>query len=217
MNKPESRTLAALVEELAVRFPERPAASFEGRTVTFAQFRDLAIEFAKALQAEGVMPGDKVGILMGNRIEWLVVNFAIQYLGATMVALNTWYTARELAYVLDHADISVLVTVDRYLNADYVEMLDGLAPLSETFPRLKRVVMLGDRTAAQAIGYEAFVARGAAVADTVIRTRLSAVQPSDIAYLLYTSGLHFASEGRAVAARQPDREYLEYRRAPASG
>ncbi|RAR49201.1 fatty-acyl-CoA synthase [Paraburkholderia unamae] len=188
MNKPESRTLAALVEELAVRFPERPAASFEGRTVTFAQFRDLAIEFAKALQAEGVMPGDKVGILMGNRIEWLVVNFAIQYLGATMVALNTWYTARELAYVLDHADISVLVTVDRYLNADYVEMLDGLAPLSETFPRLKRVVMLGDRTAAQAIGYEAFVARGAAVADTVIHTRLSAVQPSDIAYLLYTSG-----------------------------
>jgi fatty-acyl-CoA synthase len=188
MNKPESRTLAALIEELATRFPDRPAATFEGRTVTFAEFRRLALDFAKALHADGVAPGDKVGILMGNRIEWLVANFAIQYLGATMVALNTWYTARELAYVLDHAEVSVLVMVNRYLNTDYAEMLDGFDLASEAFSRLRRVVMLGERTSAQAIDYHEFVKSGVAVPEEQVHARREAVRPGDIAYLLYTSG-----------------------------
>ena len=85
MPKPGSRTLAELIENLAERYGDLPAATFEQETVTFAEFRSRARAFAKALYADGVRKGDHVGILMGNRIEWLVVNFAVQYLGATMV------------------------------------------------------------------------------------------------------------------------------------
>jgi fatty-acyl-CoA synthase len=188
LDRPASKTLPALIEEMAARVPERPAVSFEGRTVTFAGFRRLALDFAKALHAAGVRPGDKVGILLGNRIEWLVVNFAAQYLGATMVALNTWYTQRELAYVLEHSDVAVLVAADQYLRLDYATMLEGLHPWSERLPVLRKVVMLGERRARGATSYEQFVASGASVGDEQVLAMAQSVQGDDVAYLLYTSG-----------------------------
>lgn len=188
MKRPESKTLCALIEEMAARYPERPAVSFEGRTVTFSEFRRLAIDCAKALHAQGVRRGDKVGILMGNRIEWLVVNFAAQYVGATMVALNTWYTERELAYVLEHSDVSLLVSADHYLRADYVAMLEAMQPWAQTLPQLRKVVTLGERQARDSIPYERFIACGAGVTDEEILSLSRAVEAEDIAYILYTSG-----------------------------
>lgn len=185
---PASRTLADLIDELAAAYPTKPALSDTEHTLTFPEFRALAIEFAKALHADGVRKGDKVGILMGNRIEWLVVCFAVQYLGGTMVSLNTWYTARELAYVVEHAELSVLVTVDRFLRNDYVAMVEEFAPINKTFPRLRRVVLLGDRSAAGTVSYKDFIAAGRGVPDTVIEAAQRSVAPTDIAYMLYTSG-----------------------------
>ncbi len=91
---PAAGTLAGLLEERAASHPERPALSFGDETLTYERLRRLSLDCAKGLRARGVRAGDKVGILMGNRLEWVVANFAIQYLGATMVALNTWYTPR---------------------------------------------------------------------------------------------------------------------------
>jgi fatty-acyl-CoA synthase len=188
LERPVSKTLCALIEEMAARHPQRPAVSFQGRTVSFAEFRRLTLDCAKALHAQGVQPGDKVGILMGNRIEWLVANFAAQYVGATMVALNTWYTQRELAYVLEHSDVSVLLASDRFLRADYVEMLQALQPWSRNAPLLRTVVLLGDRQVSGFLAYESFLAAGAAVGDEKVLALAQAVRGDDIAYLLYTSG-----------------------------
>jgi fatty-acyl-CoA synthase len=188
LDKPTSQTLGALIEELAILQPRMPAISFQGRTITFVEFRLLVIDFAKALHADGVQPGDKVGILMGNRIEWLVANFAIQYVGATMVALNTWYTQHELAYVLDHADISVLVSADAFLRADYVEMIEATQADEAACPLLRKVVMLGARQTSTSVPWDRFLAAGATVSASEIQSRLRSVRPDDVAYLLYTSG-----------------------------
>ena len=45
-----------------------------------------------------------------------------------MVPLNTFYKAPELGYVLHHADVDTLLTVDRFLNNDYLERLVTFAP-----------------------------------------------------------------------------------------
>jgi fatty-acyl-CoA synthase len=188
MQQPESKTLCGLIEEMAARYPTRPALTFRGRTVTFAEFRRLALECAKALHTQGVRRGDKVGVLMGNRVEWVVANFAAQYVGATMVAMNTWYTQRELAYVLEHADISVLLSADRFLRADYSEMLDALRPWARTVPLLRHVVILGDKLPPGAVSYEEFLATGSGISDEELLAATRAVDPEDVAYLLYTSG-----------------------------
>lgn len=188
MQPPSSRTLGALVEENAVRFARQAAVSFEGETISFAEFRQRTIAFAKGLRTLGVGPGNKVGILMGNRIEWLVANFAVQYLGATTVAINTWYTARELAYVLRHADVAVLIAVERYLKSDYGQMLAELQPWSGQFPLLESVVMLGAQVPAGCIASEQLLASGSGVPDEDILDALARVTEEDLAYILYTSG-----------------------------
>lgn len=189
--KPTARTLPALIDELGARHPDRPAVSFADETLDFARFRDRTRAFARGLHAAGVRRGDKVGILMGNRIEWLVANFAIQYLGATTVALNTWYTGPELHYVLDHAEVSTLIVVDRYLKSDYRALLESYEPLAETLPALKRVVMLDDCPDGlpdSLIAWDDLVASGETVPDETVTAAATAVGPEDIAYLLYTSG-----------------------------
>lgn len=188
MQAPASKTLCGLVEEMAARYPASTALSFQGRSFTFAEFRRLVLDCARALHAQGVRPGDKVGILMGNRTEWLVANFAIQYVGATMVALNTWYTQRELAYVLEHSDVSMLLTADRFARADYVQMLQALQPWATHVPLLRQVVMLGESRLPGAIAWGDFLAAGRSVEDAAVLHRARVVSGDDIAYLLYTSG-----------------------------
>lgn len=188
LNRPQSLTLCGLIEERAAQQGERPALTFQGRTLSYAQLREEVLSCARALRAQGVEAGDKVGILMGNRIEWVVANFAIQYLGATLVAMNTWYTQRELAYVLEHADIKLLIASDRFLKYDYAEMLDALQPFEKTCPLLKRVVMLGDGRSRSALGWSEFLATGTQVSSEEVLACQRAVRPDDIAYFLYTSG-----------------------------
>jgi fatty-acyl-CoA synthase len=188
LDKPRARTLPALIDELGQACPDRPAVSFGDKTITFSNFRMQAMACGRALRACGVMPGDRVGLLMGNRIEWLVACFGAQYAGATLVALNTWYTGRELAFVLAHAEVSTLITVDRYAKSDYGDMLDSLQPWKSTLPALQRVVMLGEVSGKGTIGWEDFLANGKQVEVEAIDRVAAQIAPGDLAYLLYTSG-----------------------------
>src|SRR2546425_8964048 len=63
---------------------------------------------------------------MPNRAEWLLVDFAVTLLGATLVPISTWSRARELAYMLDHSDATTLITVERFAGQDYLGMLADL-------------------------------------------------------------------------------------------
>ena len=188
LERPQASTLAGLLEEIAGNCPKRPALTLQGQTLDYAEVRRRAIECAKALHAHGVVAGDNVGILMGNRIEWVIVNYAIQYLGARMVALNTWYTQREIAYVLEHSDIKLLVSSDGFLKSDYVEMLQELQPGSPSCPLLQTVVMLGQRCCPHAVAYDRFLASGMSISDDTILDLQRKVGQDDVAYILYTSG-----------------------------
>src|SRR5215467_14274791 len=106
---PTSRTIPALLDELAARFPSREALVGCGRRYTYAALRREVRAFAKGLHALGVRKGDMVAILMGNKPEWIIADLAICSLGGIMVALNTWVTTRELGYLMAHADARALI------------------------------------------------------------------------------------------------------------
>jgi len=181
--KPASRTIPGLVDELAERVPDREALVGSGQRYTYGQLRAEIRRVARGLHALGVHRGDKVAILMGNRPEWLIADFAITLLGGVMVGVNTWATARELEYVLGHSDTRFLITADRFLKYDYRALLPELR-----VPLLERIIGLGETLPAGWLPYAELASLGATVPESAIDAAQRAVAPGDLAYLLYTSG-----------------------------
>ncbi|MEG0391555.1 MAG: class I adenylate-forming enzyme family protein, partial [Anaerovoracaceae bacterium] len=79
------------------------------RQITWKEFNVKANRFANLLLSRGIKKGDKVAILLMNCIEWLPIYFGILKMGAIAVPLNFRYTADEIDYCVDLADVSVLV------------------------------------------------------------------------------------------------------------
>src|SRR6266540_5631282 len=124
--QPRSRTLPDLLDEIAVRDPAREFIVGGTERWSYGETRARARQVAKGLLKLGVKRGDRVALLMPNRPEWLLVDFAVTLLGATLVPISTWSRARELAYMLDHSDATTLITVERFAGQGYLGMLADL-------------------------------------------------------------------------------------------
>jgi fatty-acyl-CoA synthase len=186
--KPASRTLPALLDELTALHRERDALVGSGLKLTYSDLKSGVNRLSRRLLALGVCPGDKVGILMGNRPEWVLSALAITRIGAVMVAMNSWSTARELEYLFRHSDSRFVIASPRYLNHDYAALLADFGDLSARFPLLEGILAVGDTVPSGWLPlYDGETDQDAAL-DPLIRKRAADVQPNDIAFLLYTSG-----------------------------
>src|SRR5205814_10692581 len=81
-----------------------------GRRVTYAEFDRLANRAAHALRGLGVGKGDRVTLAMGNSVEYLVAAFGILKAGGVLNPVNPALGARELGYILGHAEPKVVIT-----------------------------------------------------------------------------------------------------------
>ena len=79
------------------------------REMTWREFDIKANRFANLLLTRGVKRGDKVAVLLMNCLEWLPIYFGILKTGALAVPMNYRYTADEIKYCAELADVSVLV------------------------------------------------------------------------------------------------------------
>ncbi len=79
------------------------------RTIAWNEFDDAANGVARFLLGRGVQRGDKIALLLMNCIEWLPIYFGVLKAGAIVVPLNYRYTAGEIQYCLDLADVRMLI------------------------------------------------------------------------------------------------------------
>ena len=205
MERPDSKTVPALIDENASKRPDRLAIIDDARRVTYAELRRDVRQMAKRLYQLGVRKNDKVAILMGNQLEWVVVHFAINTLGAVMVAVNTWWRRSELQHALALADVSVLVMEGDFGKIDYTGELAAIGDLKAAFPLMRHVVCMGDNRLPGAMSWQDFMATGTDVPDDVIEAAARAVTPDDVAEILFTSG----STGRSKAVQLVHRGLIE--------
>ncbi len=92
------------------------------REITWKTFNEKANRCAHYLIERGVRPGDKVGILMMNCLEWLPIYFGILKTGALAVPLNFRYASDEIEYCLNLADISVL-----FFGPEFIGRLEAIS------------------------------------------------------------------------------------------
>jgi acyl-CoA synthetase (AMP-forming)/AMP-acid ligase II len=193
-------TFGDLLLRTADRVPSADAVVFPGERFSYRDVADRSIEVARGLRALGVGPGDHVGILMANSPEYVFAFFGITLLGGVIVPINARYRSKELAYVIENADLVTLLTSD--LSGEYSDFIGllrtGLPGLDDaedpekldldSAPQLRNVVVFGTQRPDGMIGQAQFERRAASVpADEVLQGR-ARVSVRDVALMPYTSG-----------------------------
>jgi acyl-CoA synthetase (AMP-forming)/AMP-acid ligase II len=194
--------------------PESDALVLPGRRLSRGDLDRSARRWAKALIAAGVAPGDHVGLLFNSGADFVEVMFGVAMAGAVAVPVNARYQPRELAYLVENADLVALIVdgaPDNVVNFEdrLARALPALthavpgAPLAlDAAPRLRRLVSTGRATAAG--GFEAaadILAAGAGVPDAEVDRRRAAAGPDDVAIILYTSGTTANPKGCLITHR----------------
>lgn len=192
----DPRTVPAALDRLAQLHPDHDALITDDRTFTATALRDEVHRAAAALIALGVEPKDRVAIWSPNTWHWVVACLAIHHAGATMVPLNTRYTASEAADILARTAAPVLFAAGRFLGNDRAADLDRAA-----LPALRHIVRIPIEADDPVQGtWDDFISRGADLG--AVHARAAAVSPDDLSDILFTSGTTGRSKGVLCAHRQ---------------
>lgn len=181
----DGRRIGDIPGVAARRWGDREALSFGDRRWTHAEFAAEVDRVAKGLIGLGVEQGENVGVWMTNRPEWLFLMFAVPKIGAVTVPVNTRYRTEDVQYTVDQADIATLVVNDRSGPVDYTAMVREALP---QWPKLRRVVVVGEDRPEGACGWEDLLHAAEGVDDAMLSARVDEVEVTDVAFLIYTSG-----------------------------
>lgn len=146
------KTSGDLLKILRETSSDRIFARFKQEQLTYGQFLERVDKLAMSLLALGIQKGEHIILIMPNCLEWLIIMFAIQKVGAILIPLNTRYKTPELDYLLSQSDASTVFIMDKFINIDFTAMIYELCPeakksipgkiASKKFPHLKRVICL---------------------------------------------------------------------------
>ncbi|MCK1403675.1 acyl--CoA ligase [Bradyrhizobium sp. 4] len=114
-----------------------------GERATYAEMDCCSNNYANALRAFGVRKGDRVLVMLPNRIEFPILWFAFAKLGAVMVPTSMHHTPVELEYVLTHTQARFTV-----LDESVWPMFSAMEPWSQEFLK-EQVLLVGESADAQ--------------------------------------------------------------------
>jgi acyl-CoA synthetase (AMP-forming)/AMP-acid ligase II len=166
--------LDALLRTTAARRPDAEAVVDGGRRLSFAELDRAASALAAAFQARGVGPGERVALLLNNRLEFVLSIFAALRLGAVVVMLNPRQQMPEIEFNLTDSGARLLV-----FEADLADRV----PPAAAVPALTHRVAVDSAIAGTVAGAEPFeaLAEGAGEAAAEVAEEAPA-------FIIYTSG-----------------------------
>ena len=209
MNLPEL-TLPQMLRERARQDAQRVAIRQKDfgiwKPFTWAQYYERSCHFGLGLLALGLPVGGHVGVIAENRIEWVLAQMGAGLVGAVTVGVYPTSPSPEVAYVVGHADISIMVCEDQEQTD---KVLEALAEL----PRLQKIIVMetkGLRSFApehralistfdevEALGRQAHAQAGAAQIEQVLAQQTL----DDIGLMIYTSGSTGKPKGAMISWR----------------
>jgi fatty-acyl-CoA synthase len=134
--------LPALLRHNAQVRPDAPAVITATTVTTFADLARRAEAVARALRAEGIADGDRVAMLMGNRVEFLEFLFGIGIAGATAVPFSTWSTLSELKFLIADSSVKLIVAQEHFGDRSFIADLTTLEQEADDGQKFPRIIAL---------------------------------------------------------------------------
>jgi long-chain acyl-CoA synthetase len=168
-------------------YSDRPALDAPWETLTWAQTRQRALELAAGFAALGLAPGERVALLMPNRVEHVLADLGAMHAAAVPVTFYATLSADQIGYMAANCDARMAVV-------DGAAQLARLAPVLPQLPGLKKIIVR-DASACPAgeryLSWDDFTALGRdrlAAEPGVVTSLTGKITPDDPVTLLYTSG-----------------------------
>jgi acyl-CoA synthetase (AMP-forming)/AMP-acid ligase II len=175
------------VRRAARRHPGLEALVDGDLRLTFAELEQAMLAAVRAMMAIGVGPGDRVAVWAPNSARWVLAALGVLGAGGVLVPINTRFKGEEAAYVLEQSGAGTLVAVTDFLGQDYLGMLATAAPDSAVL-RPGRVVVASGETGPGRLGWDEFLAAGAAVPVEAAEAAVDAVTSQTLSDIMFTSG-----------------------------
>ncbi len=183
---------------------ERPALRYKSggswHDINWARYRQRVLRLAAGLREAGIEPGDLVGILCTNRVEWLIYDLAAMSIGAGTVPIYPSSIPIQVQYILEHSASKAVLVEDR-------EQLAKLNEVREHLPSLQTVVLVSgevDEDDAAQISFEDLEERGGATGSAnlaAIEASVLDLDPETLATIVYTSGTTGPPKGAMLSHR----------------
>ena len=129
---------------------EPSPSAYYRREISWQVFNEKANRFANLLLSRGRKKGDKVGILLMNCLEWLPIYFGILKTGALAVPLNFRYSAEEIEYCVELAEVDILV-----FGPEFIGRVEEIA---DDISKGRLLFFVGDNCPSFAEDYKAITA-----------------------------------------------------------
>ena len=177
----KDQTFSEILERRARETPAREALSDARRRITYGDLWREVKRFAEFLRRQGVQRGDVVTLQLPNRIEFPVVFFSLELIGAVANKISADFRALEVEYILKFSRSKAYVCASQFKGFDYLAMIRELRP---RLPDLSLVVCVDDVASNDVVSFAKVVHDTPEIADAD-RVHMS---PLDVMRMCFTSG-----------------------------
>jgi len=161
--------------------------------ISFKKTLDTADAISAYLLSAGIQKGDRLGFITENSPEYIFFDQGLQQIGAVNVSVYPTLTESEIEYILNDAEVKIILTGSPFLFRKIIKIADNCAALRlivPVFPNFEK--SMGEiQVKAEIKGYTELVNEGTDLLEQYgksIGTARAAVLPSDLSSLIYTSG-----------------------------
>ncbi|MGA8844984.1 MAG: FadD3 family acyl-CoA ligase [Nocardioides sp.] len=196
-------TIPQLLRSAADTYGDHAAYVEGGATLSYADLLERVRGAARHYLSLGVSPGDRILIWAPNSTAWAVAALAVTYAGASVVPVNSRYTAGEVADLVMRTQAPVAVVADGFLGKSQIaDLTSALASTSGT-PSSTASSSAPGGSSTPTIVDLADLGQGAGrVSLALVEARADSVSDDDVADILFTSGTTGRSKGAMSAHRQ---------------